>query len=68
MVLGLPSVCSQTALRSLWDYVFLTTDEPVRPGSQCWSEDWQRLWWGVMVPGDAASPDVSFLFWVLNRN
>ena len=40
----------------------------IRRMSQCWSEDWLRLWWGVMVPGDAASPDVSFLFWVPNRN
>ncbi|KAI4581821.1 hypothetical protein MJG53_009346 [Ovis ammon polii x Ovis aries] len=27
----------ETALRSLWGYVFLSTDEPVRPESQCWN-------------------------------
>ena len=47
---------------------FLVHRRAIRPMSQCWSEDWLRLWWGVMVPGDAASPDVSFLFWVPNRN
>ena len=34
---------------------FLVHRQAIRRMSQCWSEDWLRLWWGVMVPGDAAS-------------